>query len=278
MQGFLIGAYKDEERLIRLVKSLAVKGKVYVHINLFSNIDASKLNSLNIHNAVFIKKVKVTWGGYSHLRAILYTLKLMCDDPQIDYIHIISGQDLLVKNWDYLEELFDNSDKIYMSCTEIEETPKSVQNKYLYWHFNTHIDSRKIWYRILDYLLCFFQKKRKMFGTYEKLYKGMVWVSAPKNAFAFSIRSYENNKKFDIFLKHVIIPEEVFFQTIFMNSEFRDKIVFNNLRYTIWKERYGSVPAYLDESDIRNIEKSDCIFARKVDSDLSVNLIKYFDE
>jgi hypothetical protein len=75
-------------------------------------------------------------------------------------------------------------------------------------------------------------------------------------------------------LKHTLIPEEFFFQTILMNSPYKNRIVNDNLRYTDWTERNGSIPAYLDISDYLKIENSGAFFARKVDESISKELIE----
>lgn len=278
MQGFLIGAYKDEKGLLDLIKSLSSNGKVYVHINALSTLNIEKLKKLCLSNVIFIKKVKVTWGGISHLKAILYMLSLMIKDKDIDYIHIISGQDLKIKSWDYFTAKFNGSKNIYMSCVNIKEAPGNIQRRYLYKHFFTNIDSRKKWYKFFDHRICDFQKKRKNIGNFSDIYKGMIWISAPTNAYEYAINYYNNHDKFRYDIAHILIPEEIFFQTIFMNSEYKKDIIKNNLRFTIWSERHGSIPAYLDESDITQIDESDCVFARKVDSSISKKLIEHYLE
>ena len=71
------------------------------------------------------------------------------------------------------------------------------------------------------------------------------------------------------------LPEELFFQTLFMNSkDWKDRIIKDNLRYTDWHKRNGSIPAVLDMSDYDKIAASTCCFARKVDSKISWDLIE----
>lgn len=278
MQGFLIGAYKDEKGLLDLIRSLSSKGKVYVHINALSALNIEKLKTLCSSNVVFIKKVKVTWGGFSHLEAILYLLSLMIRDKNIEYIHIISGQDLKIKSWDYFKKKFDGSNNIYMSCINLKEASSNIQKRYMYKHFFTDIDSRKKWYIFLDYCICAFQKRRRNIGDFYDIYKGMIWVSAPTNAYEYAINYYNSHDKFRYDIAHTLIPEEIFFQTVFMNSKYKKDIIKNNLRFTIWSERHGSIPAYLDESDIAKIDESECVFARKVDSSISKKLIEHYLE
>ena len=57
------------------------------------------------------------------------------------------------------------------------------------------------------------------------------------------------------------------FQTILMNSEMRNRIVNNNLRYWKFEGGDGSGPVYLNESDFESIVNQNVIFARKVKFD-----------
>ena len=102
----------------------------------------------------------------------------------------------------------------------------------------------------------------------------MVWCSMPRRAAEYALKFCEENPVFLKTLKHVAISEEFFFQSIFMTSDFRKFVVNDNLRYTDWTERYGSSPAFLDETDYESIIESECIFARKVDTEISKELIK----
>ena len=55
-------------------------------------------------------------------------------------------------------------------------------------------------------------------------------------------------------------------------------VVNDDLRYTDWRRRNGSVPAYLDETDVGALLGSDALFARKVSSDISGELLDAIDD
>jgi hypothetical protein len=78
-------------------------------------------------------------------------------------------------------------------------------------------------------------------------------------------------------IRTTYIPEEVFFQTYFLNSDLRSLVLNDDLRYTDWRRRNGSVPAYLDDSDALAVLASDALFARKVSSDVSAELLDRID-
>jgi len=94
MHAVLITAYKDYPSLLRLVRRLD-RGffKTYIHIDRRSRISRSERAELSRHGATIINNRFVRWGSISHLLAIMDLLRLATAEADVDYIHIISGQD-----------------------------------------------------------------------------------------------------------------------------------------------------------------------------------------
>ena len=63
-----------------------------------------------------------------------------------------------------------------------------------------------------------------------------------------------------------------------MGSGYKDNVVMDNLRFTLWFEKNGSSPGVLDESDYEGIMKSNVLFARKIDSRISNRLLELIDQ
>jgi hypothetical protein len=61
----------------------------------------------------------------------------------------------------------------------------------------------------------------------------------------------------------VRIPDEIFFQTILMNSPLSKKIINRKLTYVDWN--FSPAPKVLDDSDLEKVFRSDDFFARKFD-------------
>lgn len=64
-------------------------------------------------------------------------------------------------------------------------------------------------------------------------------------------------------MNYTLASDEIFFQTILVNSKYLKSISNKNLRYVDWELRNGSSPAFLDLSDYDKIILSEKIFARK---------------
>jgi hypothetical protein len=77
------------------------------------------------------------------------------------------------------------------------------------------------------------------------------------------------------FFRHVLIPDELFFQTIVMNSPLRDSVENENLRYLDWSRE--PAPAVLLESDLPALVSSHKLFARKFDERIDSTILDLLD-
>ena len=73
------------------------------------------------------------------------------------------------------------------------------------------------------------------------------------------------------FFKHVDIPDEIFFQTVVMNSDLAGSVVNDNLRYIDWSR--GPRPAILEARDFEGLRDSRKLFARKFDVSQDVDVL-----
>lgn len=274
MQAVVISAYKDSNYLQRLINFFQDEFKVFIHIDKKSSINIEDLDFNS--NVSIYKKYKINWGSYKHLLAILFCLREVIKYPDIKYIHIISGGDIPVKQIKDFKK-FENSNKIFMEHIKVTElNDPFIKKRYEYGTRFPNLDSRKKLIRIVNKLYQMTHRPKKKIGDYSEnqLYKGLIWMSLPKDALNYVLAHSEKYNVLDS-IKNVTIPEEFYFQTILMNSDFRNNISSNNITYNDWtKERHGSLPAILDETDFSKIEAGNYYFARKIDSSVSKELIK----
>ncbi|WNW29144.1 beta-1,6-N-acetylglucosaminyltransferase [Lactobacillus johnsonii] len=274
MQAILITAYKDKIQLQRLINFFSDDNIVLIHIDKKSDI---KINDLKKNpNVKIIKKYDIRWGGLNHLLAILDLLKLSLTFKNINYIHIISGQDIPVKPLKDFK-IFNNCELIYLQCESILTKPEAFKNRYRKGCLFSNKDNRKIIWRGANKLYNVFHSPHKRISQFSEkdIYIGLVWSSFPVQVAEYIINYID---KINLLKEwnHVIIPEEFFFQTILYNSKFQKNIVNKNLRYYDWHFRNGSDPAYLDKSDISKIDEGDYFFARKIDTSISKDVIEKY--
>jgi hypothetical protein len=96
-------------------------------------------------------------------------------------------------------------------------------------------------------------------------YGGSMWFCLPKKHVDYTLKYLENKPDLLNFFKHSLIPDELLFQTILMNSPLKDTILNDNLRYIDWSKKGVSLPAILTVDDADNLLKSPKFFARKFD-------------
>lgn len=276
MHAALITAYKDFPVLFRLVRSLLVEDiAIFIHVDAKADYDEEQLSTLR-EFAFVSAQHRIYWGSYSHLSAILELLTAAIADERIDYVHLISGQDFPVKA---ILSLVDK-DKIYMLVEPVAATDLMVRDRLYYRKIFHRIEGKRWLYKPLNRLMLVVQKltklKRYRSEVYGDVYKGVVWMSLPSQVARY-IMEDEKSLRYREELRSFYLPEEFFFQTVIMHSPFRDQVVADNRRYTVWQWKHGTMPAILDDEDLAGIDASDALFARKIDSSVSLELVEILE-
>lgn len=278
MQAFLITAYKDFEQLYELAAYLSDHNKVFIHIDKSSReITEDNIKKLNnIGNCTAICKYAICWGSFTHVEAIMELMRLALEDKSVTFMHLITGQDFPVKPLDEIEREFEKETHIYMDYMGPNNLPKTVKVRYQYYNFFVNKNVKNIWLWNLQYLTVLLQKiffiKRKGIASFDAIYKGLVYISMPSDAAAYVLEYCKEEPAYLKGLRQCQVPEEFFFQTLFMNSYFKERVIKRELRYMNWEKGDGSSPAYLDESDYDAIREGNYVFARKFDSKISQKL------
>lgn len=98
-------------------------------------------------------------------------------------------------------------------------------------------------------------------------------MSLSSKCVRYIIQNFHEDKRFFYRLHFTFGSDEVYFQTIIMNSPFSDSVVFDNLRYIDWfNPEFG--PKTLNLSDWNRIITSESLFARKIHPQKSKTLIE----
>lgn len=283
MHAVLITAHKDYPSLVRLVRRFDRDFfKIYIHIDKRSAIGSDEMERLQSLGASVVKRYAIRWGAIAHLYAILDLLREAAGNGAVDYIHLISGQDYPLCTADGFQKRCDG--RIFMNFGPLGEEGEYVQHRYklrnCFYFLRKGPRVASGIYRCIDPASRWIQKAlgsaRKRFGPFDNIYKGIVWMSFPAAAAAELLKD-DKAAGFLKALRTTYLPEEVFFQTYFLNSPTAASVVNDDLRYTDWRARNGSLPAFLDESDLQAILDSDALFARKMSSEISGPLLDRID-
>jgi len=283
MHAVCITAYKDHAQLIRLIKRFDPQFfKIFVHLDKRkSGFTAAEIDELRGLGCEVHKKYGVWWGSFSHLEAILFLINRAVAHGHIDYVHVISGQDYPLCDWQEFERRCDG--RIFLEYGLLDSEPEHVRRRYytlnpFYFLQGASPVTNRL-YRHLNTWSLWTQKrlgmKRRRVGRHSPVYKGCVWCSLPSAA-ARALGS-KPAKQYLRAVRTAFVPEEIYLQTFFLHSEFASRVANDDLRYTDWTLRNGSLPAFLDEADAGELANSTALFARKMDSKISAKLLDIID-
>ena len=282
-QAILITAYKNYHHLEEIIKFFDDNFELYIHIDKKSKISDIELDNLKKYDTVKLvsQKYKVNWGGFNHLKSILYLIEQALKNPQNQYFHLISGHDYPIKKLSYFVEFFKNKKAEYINYFEVPRlggADNGGMDRIEYYSFydllNAKIPGQN---KLIRYLINIQKKlgfKRSISSKMPKLYSGSTWWSLSRVCLNY-VTEYTKSNKFVLNrFRFTLCSEEFYFQTVIMNSNFSSKVVNNSLRHIDWFARNGNNPAVLDETDYEKVVKTDAVFARKFEYPLSNGIMK----
>lgn len=273
--AFIISAHTNFLQIKTLIESLSF-GDVYLHIDykseeLFKKI---KIEFQNLNYVTVIEnRVSVNWSGFSQVEATLNLLKeVQSTHKYYDYIHFISGQDLLLMKENELDQylLSNGLDKQYI---EVEDVGKLWWRLKCYSFFRENPKNRTLLFRLLDNFIRLVQLpfiRRSNFKEYD-IYKGASWFSITMDCMNYILTN--SNCDFNKRFLYTACPDEHYFQILIMNSNFRNQTLKYNSRYVVF-DGLNASPRVLTMKEYDQFMNGEYMFARKFDLQIDENIIK----
>ena len=287
-QAILITAYKNYHHLDELITFFDQNFEIYIHIDKKSKISEQELSKLRAINNVRLisQKYRVKWGGFNHLKSILYLVEQALKNSENQYFHLITGHDFPKKKIDdFLNYFNKNNKEEYLNYYYFPNDgwfDNGGLDRIEYFNFYDILNAKKPKQNGLIRRLIKFQKiigfKRKISSKIPKFYVGSTYRSLSRSCINHVLDFTKQNKYVLNRFKYTFCAEEFYFQTIIMNSKFSKNVINNNLRYIDWQARNGNKPAILDDTDYEKLTKSESFFARKFEYPLSFNLLSKIKE
>ena len=247
MQAMIITAYRDFEGLRALLRALSPYTLCFVHVDASSEITAEQVEELDeMENVRAIRRYKVNWGSIKHLYAILDLCRMAAADERVTYLHLMSAQDFPVVSAREFVSHFEKEDRLFMQRLRTADEPE-LTHRYEHYHFMHLLNYRdpsertQNWVGRIDRWQDALHIKRRLCVPY----KGLIWLSLPKAAAVYALED-PKNRKFLRQLRTTYIPEEFFFQNVFVGTEFEKRIVDTHLHFSIWDEPARGLPAVLN--------------------------------
>lgn len=283
-QGILITAYRDEENLIRLVRHFDTPDfRVLVHIDKKSNqVSVERLKRQGQSNLEVFSKYRITWGSINHVKAVLQLIQMALRHDDVEYLHVVSGADIALHSPEWFVKRFKNCRESYFSdgTLPVLKREHTVVWRTKYWMPST-CNPKSFVVRKLNDVAFWLQQHlgitRHRLGELkmEAVRFGMIWSSFHRGAGEAMLLFAASHPKFMRDLNWTMVPEEAFFVTALMGTEYEPKPNATDLRFYEWTRE---MPAILDESDYVKIEQGNYIFARKIDSGKSRKLVRRIEE
>jgi hypothetical protein len=285
--AYIILAHNNPQQLERLINKLDNGlNDLFIHIDKKTSKTPFK-KIKHSSNVFFIEhRVKIYWGGWSMVEATLQCLRVVCNTHNYNYIHLLSGNDYPIVSIDAIDNFFGHADgKQFIKFERITETTpaewKDSIERIQYYFFNDWKERNfrdpnmgrivRVVIRRLNRIFV-----RRSFPNMLIPYGGSQWWSLTGDCAKFILDYCSKYPSIIRFFKYVHCPDEIFFQTILLNSKYKNKVVNNNLRYIDWGEEHAS-PKLLQVSDYENIINSDSLFARKFNIEKDSTILDRLD-
>ena len=170
-----ITAYTDFDALWNLLTALDPRCyRTFVHVDAKSSIGGEQIARLTAHGCRVVRKYAVPWGGYAHLLAVLDLLEMALERDDVEYVHVVSGQDYPAASFDEMKRACDG--RIYMTVTALENASEEVRTRYETYNVFWFLQAHGWLYGRLDAMSSYLQRvlriRRRGLGVHRELYKG----------------------------------------------------------------------------------------------------------
>lgn len=284
--AYLITAHNDPEHLNKLIKALDYNADFYIHIDKKANIKEFE-DVISLNNVFFLSnRVNVHWAGISMVDVLMNLIEEALKNEN-EYCHsvLITGSCYPLKNSKSIyDEFITNPKKNYINFIDVRDSPehymKLVKQK---WYKEPMFAFKNKNLRRLDAMVRFLLNKLKLRNHWdEKIipYMGHTWCALSMTCCKYVFEYHLNNPWFREMNRYTMAADEHYIHTIVGNSIFKQ----STLGVAKYKGRglYQYTSIYLidksltkwyDLNDWEEIEQSEMLFVRKINSKTGNELV-----
>jgi hypothetical protein len=232
----------------------------YVHIDKKLDIKTYKFIQ-KIPNVYFIKERKdIKWESFNSVIAIFSWVKeIVGSGIRYQFINTLSGEDYPLKTADELRTFFlKNKGQEFLTCWDLKNDLKDGSRRVEKYYFTDLNFWGKNWF---EKLLNIVRPPRKIPYNLHPYGNSMFWMLSP-DAAMYVIQRIQNDIKLIQFFSLCWGSAEFVFQTILLNSPYKDNIVNNNYRFNDQSQELLSSVA-MDAANYNSFNKSNMLFASR---------------
>jgi hypothetical protein len=269
--AYVVSAYKLPDQLERLLRRLAGAGVTFtVHVDRKTprrdyEEMVARTRDLDVQ---FLPRHICHWGGWGHVRASLKGIDRLYDDQvPFDYLALLTGQDYPLSSPAAIAAALGAAEgRSFMSSWPLPRPQWGARgglDRYEDWHLITYRRAH----------LALPLRRYPPLGLIP--YGGSPYWCLSRPLVDYVHGFVHENPAFVRFFEHVFIPDELFFQTIVINSGLAQTVENDNLRYVDWSRT--PAPAILTRADLEAIVSSGKLFARKFDQRVDAEILDLLD-
>jgi hypothetical protein len=328
--AYLVLAHQQPRLLARLIdRIIDEQAHVFVHIDLRQDIrpfkqaiDRLQNERISTHLHYADNRRKVGYMAFSTVEATLDLMQQAAASGPFSYYTLLSGADYPIKSNEAIRNTLAASDTELIVYWKLDDRP-SWRYKIEHYYLTEHVPIRPLlrpeltrpwrlgrsvpffYWRLFFRFRNWFPKRTFPPGLIP--YGGSQWWSLSRGCVRFILNYVEEHPEVVRFFRYVHCPDEMFFQTVILNSPWAGRTA-NYRRYHEWSEQTTSeqktdesripewsfnlryidwsgpiengprgYPAVLDSSDLALLKGSECLFARKFDEQRSSALLDQID-
>jgi len=284
--AYLIMAHSHFQYLKTLIESLDdPRNDIYVHIDKKANFTDFEMLKKEIHfsSIFFIKQHDVKWAAFSGILCEMDLLKEATSRYQYDYYHLLSGSDLVIKTQNEIHQFFEHNKGYEFVAFDEQEIDNCYLERIKYYYLFQDVYGRNrtniflLGLYAVDKILLSIQKFLKVDRIKEEklvFQKGTNWFSITND---FALYVIQQEKWIHKIFKYSLSGDELFLQTILLNSIFREHLYQpkrlkenSNMRLIDWTR---GKPYTWRKEDYGILINSDMFYARKVDPNIDNEII-----
>lgn len=286
----IILAHRDPEHIGRLSKKLSSYSDVYIHIDSSVGEEPFCKSVGDVKNVFFIKKrFRCWWGGYNVIQAELELLKKAMESCAYDRLIFLQGADYPLKSGKEIISFFEiHKDTEFIHCSPCSRSkdPHFYRFCRCYWFYDAPNFLKRVWNK-LNHLVPIPLRNGMINDGSNKLevyWGGAQWAITGKCA-NYIIDICLANKRLNQWFRYAFPVDELYINTIVMNSPFAQKTLYRNQEFirqlvdlrNLHYFEYPSVIKVFTEEDYILLQERDELYCRKVNTEESTSLLDMID-
>ncbi len=272
------------------------KDKIFVHVDKKVDIEPFINATKDCKNIYFIKnRINNYWGGFNSITATMELIRTALKYGNFSRFVLLQGQDYPLVSASEMHFYFDKNKDVEF-CKAKDITVSKNKGDYMKWAGFWYMDSNKnnIFIKFIRFLLgrinaLGVKYRSGIFSNNNDkwhIYKGWAQFSLTRDCVEHILYVYDNNERFNRYMKHRFPPDEIYIHTIVYNSKFKNNISKNDIirrdgSKTLLNLTYFEYPKtvtiFTKVEDYQWLKNTGCLFVRKVNEN-SKDLLDEIDK